>query len=343
MKKYLFTTMLSTLVYASFGQVTNAFPVDGNVGVGTAVPQFKFHLVAGHANTSMNLHYPDPNPARVADLTLWASEPGWTYTGAGIGNNVYNHISGPGVIRISEAKGGSYMRLLDQELRLNIVKLDGTDISALAVNPLGNIGIGTTNPLANLHVIGAIRWGGENTNYLHTGQDVSGAYFEQVGTDADKSRIRFQTSKNGSGSNYAQLLIDPENGFSFLNLGAASSNVGIGTKDTKGYKLAVAGNMIAESVKVQLQGSWPDYVFTKDYPLPTLQQTEQHIKEKGHLPGIPSAEEVKANGIDLGEMNAKLLQKIEELTLHLIAQNKMIKAQQKEMDILKTSLATKLK
>jgi hypothetical protein len=94
-------------------------------------------------------------------------------------------------------------------------------------------------------------------------------------------------------------------------------NVGIGTTNPLGYKLAVNGKIRAQEVKVELNG-WPDYVFTKDYQLPTLQQTEKHIKEKGHLPGIPSAAEVKANGIDLGEMNAKLLQKIEELTLHLI-------------------------
>ncbi|SMC74797.1 hypothetical protein [Pedobacter africanus] len=103
-----------------------------------------------------------------------------------------------------------------------------------------------------------------------------------------------------------------------------SGKVGIGTTDTKGYKLAVAGNMVTESVKVSLQGAWPDYVFTKEHQLPTLQETEKHIKDKGHLPGIPSAAEVKAGGIDLGEMNAKLLQKIEELTLHLIEMDKRL-------------------
>ncbi|AFD06644.1 hypothetical protein [Solitalea canadensis] len=99
---------------------------------------------------------------------------------------------------------------------------------------------------------------------------------------------------------------------------SSDGSLGIGTTDTKGYKLAVAGNMIAEQVTVKLKGNWPDYVFTPSYNLLSLQETEQHIKEKGHLPGIPSAEEVKNNGVDLGEMNAKLLQKIEELTLHLI-------------------------
>ncbi|TCC97694.1 hypothetical protein [Pedobacter hiemivivus] len=108
--------------------------------------------------------------------------------------------------------------------------------------------------------------------------------------------------------------------------------VGIGTTDTKGYKLAVAGDMIAESIKVKLQSVWPDYVFTNSYALPTLQETEKHIKEKGHLPGIPSAEEVNTNGIDLGEMNAKLLKKIEELTLYLIEMKKENRIQQKVND-----------
>ncbi|NQX41310.1 hypothetical protein SAMN05421820_107148 [Pedobacter steynii] len=100
------------------------------------------------------------------------------------------------------------------------------------------------------------------------------------------------------------------------------ASVGIGTQDTNGYKLAVKGGIIAESVKVQILPAWPDYVFAKSYQLSDLSDTERFIKENGHLPGIPSASEVKANGIDLGEMNAKLLQKIEELTLHLIQKEK---------------------
>ncbi|WP_214228807.1 hypothetical protein [Pedobacter sp. B4-66] len=102
-------------------------------------------------------------------------------------------------------------------------------------------------------------------------------------------------------------------------------NVGIGTA-TPNAKLAVNGNIRAKEIKVET-ANWPDYVFAKDYQLPSLQETEQHIKEKGHLPGIPSAEEVKANGVDLGEMNAKLLKKIEELTLHQIEQEKKNNAQ----------------
>jgi len=114
-----------------------------------------------------------------------------------------------------------------------------------------------------------------------------------------------------------------------------NGSVAIGTTDPKGYKLAVAGSMIAESVKVKLQGAWPDFVFGKKYQLPSLQQTEQHILANGHLPGIPSAAEVAKDGIDVGEMNKKLLQKIEELTLYLIEIKKENEKQQKEIDNLK--------
>ena len=104
----------------------------------------------------------------------------------------------------------------------------------------------------------------------------------------------------------------------------ASRNVGIGTTNTQGYRLAVDGNVVAEEIKVELSQNWPDFVFTKNYGLPTLEQVERHILDKGHLENIPSAAEVKLNGIRLGEMNAKLLQKIEELTLYTIQQEKKI-------------------
>jgi hypothetical protein len=101
-----------------------------------------------------------------------------------------------------------------------------------------------------------------------------------------------------------------------------NGNVGIGTASPT-EKLSVNGKIRAHEIKVET-ANWPDYVFAKEYKLQSLQETEQHIKDKGHLPGIPSAEEVKADGVDLGEMNAKLLKKIEELTLYLIEQNKKV-------------------
>ena len=100
------------------------------------------------------------------------------------------------------------------------------------------------------------------------------------------------------------------------------NNVGIGTLDPQGYKLAVNGIIRAKEIKVD--SDWADFVFKKDYKLPTLGEVKKHIEEKGTLPGIPSESDVKANGVSLGEVNALLLQKIEELTLYVIKQQEEI-------------------
>ncbi|HZW62173.1 MAG TPA: hypothetical protein VFF15_00865 [Flavobacteriaceae bacterium] len=88
------------------------------------------------------------------------------------------------------------------------------------------------------------------------------------------------------------------------------------------YKLSVEGKVRAHGVKVYTD--WADFVFEKNYNLPSLEEVERYINENGHLMDIPSAKEVKKNGIELGEMNKLLLQKIEELTLHVIALKKEI-------------------
>lgn len=105
-----------------------------------------------------------------------------------------------------------------------------------------------------------------------------------------------------------------------LNLNPFGGNVGIGTANPKN-KLDVKGIIHSQEVKVDMS-DWSDFVFRKEYNLPTLGEVEKHIVEKGHLENIPSEKEVLKNGINLGEMNAKLLQKIEELTLYMIEQEK---------------------
>ena len=100
------------------------------------------------------------------------------------------------------------------------------------------------------------------------------------------------------------------------NIYFEGGNVGIGTS-TPDEKLAVNGIIHAQEIRVDLTG-WPDYVFEKDYKLPTLEEVAQHIEREGHLINIPSAKEIEAKGANLGEMNKLLLEKVEELTLYLI-------------------------
>ncbi|NMN37158.1 hypothetical protein [Pedobacter sp. SG918] len=111
----------------------------------------------------------------------------------------------------------------------------------------------------------------------------------------------------------------------------ADGKVGIGTETFGAERLAVNGNIRAKEIKVEATG-WPDFVFQKDYKISSLSDLDRYIKVNKHLPGIPSAQEVAKNGIELGEMNKLLLQKIEELTLHLIEKDKTIEGILKRMD-----------
>jgi len=134
----------------------------------------------------------------------------------------------------------------------------------------------------------------------------------------NKSGIR--KAYMGFNADLTNFIIGLENGANRFTI--PNGNVGIGTTDPGAWKLAVNGKIRAKEIKVET--GWADFVFEEEYQLPTLKEVENHIKEKGHLKDIPSAKEVEENGIFLGEINAKLLQKIEELTLYVIEQNKRI-------------------
>ncbi|WP_124019585.1 tail fiber protein [Flavobacterium sp. HTF] len=112
------------------------------------------------------------------------------------------------------------------------------------------------------------------------------------------------------------------NGASLAIKAIQNGNVGIGTTNPTS-KLTVAGNIASREVKVTVDAG-ADFVFEKDYNLPSLDSVDKFIKENKHLPEIASATEMQKEGINLSEMNIKLLQKIEELTLYIIEQNKRI-------------------
>ncbi|MBI1767139.1 MAG: hypothetical protein HYR67_02050, partial [Bacteroidetes bacterium] len=110
--------------------------------------------------------------------------------------------------------------------------------------------------------------------------------------------------------------------------------VGIGTSSPGSYTLAVEGKIGAREVNVIATNPWPDYVFEKNYTLPTLESIKAYIDQNKHLPEVPSATEVEKNGVNLGEMNALLLKKIEELTLYILKQEERALEQEKRISAL---------
>ena len=108
-------------------------------------------------------------------------------------------------------------------------------------------------------------------------------------------------------------------------------NVGIGTNNPKA-KLAVDGNILAKEIKVKTDISVPDYVFEPDYNLKSLEEIESYVKANKHLPEIPSAKQIQADGLDLAEMNLLLLKKVEEMTLQLIQMNNEMKKQAEKIE-----------
>ncbi|WP_055393101.1 discoidin domain-containing protein [Flagellimonas eckloniae] len=178
---------------------------------------------------------------------------------------------------------------------------------------------------------------GNVSTYQVTGLTASTTYgftataLDAAGNESVTSNIVSVTTDSSGGSSGGSTVWSESSG----DISYTTGNVGIGTSSIPSeYKLAVNGKIISEELKVQLQSAWPDYVFNKDYKLPTLEEIQKHIQEKGHLINIPSADEVEANGVELGEMNKLLLEKIEELTLYILKQQQKITAMDRRLEIL---------
>jgi hypothetical protein len=121
---------------------------------------------------------------------------------------------------------------------------------------------------------------------------------------------------------------------------AGDGRVGINTTNlASGFELSVRGQVIVEELVVQNYASWPDYVFADDYDLMSLDELEASIRQNRHLPGVPKASEVEGAGISIGDMQRRMMEKIEELTLYVLQQNKRLSAQEAELENLRGRVA----
>jgi hypothetical protein len=208
----------------------------------------------------------------------------------------------------------------------------------------GNVGIGTLTPTQKLHVNnGLIMVSGPNS--------FGGAMIVFSDNIAPNSYpngrwgIEYVPSKGlnfwqpwnpntGGGGNYYMFLND--NGKVGIGVDPTVANSFPGT-----YRLYVKEGILTEKVKVAVAttSNWSDYVFANDYRLKSLQEVEAFVKANKHLPGILSAEQMVKEGNDLGATDAKLLEKIEELTLYLIELNKKITKMERENDVINSTLS----
>jgi len=276
-------------------------PINANVGIGTTSPQSKLHIyqaasdatglvIQGNTiNTDAAQHY--------IAMTLDGDY------GNGGGN--YSQIRSYSNLYYS---WGSQLAFYTTQ-----AGIANTLSERMRIDWNGNVGIGTASPGAKLHVQADANTSGapDNAQFYITGKTASGK----------RLSLAYNTS-----SNYGEIQSQAyAGGYTALNLNPNGGNVLIGkTSEQPGanYKLDIGGSARADKIVVNTSGA--DFVFDKKYLLPKLSDVKAYIDEHQHLPEIPSAKEMQANGMSVGEINTKLLQKVEELTLYAIEQQKRI-------------------
>lgn len=286
----------------------------GNVGIGTASPSAKLH-VSGSVFTEGYTRFYSSFSDGGGTTGIIANPNGWTR----IDPNGSRFIMTVTRADVTAKRNILDIEPLDTWQHLMEIHADGSAFF------LGDIGIGTSTPNQKLTVNGGI-------GFAHNSVDKK-LYSPTDGV------LEWMT--NNSAANHGFALSHQGQQQVFLNTAGVSylngGNVGIGTTAFPAdYKLAVNGTIGARKVKVT-QETWSDYVFDSSYQLQPLHQVEKFIQENRHLPEVPSAAEVKKEGVDLGDNQALLLKKIEELTLYIIQQNKKIDQLQSKVEKLEAA------
>ncbi len=269
----------------------------GNVGIGTSSPQFKLD-VSGNTRLS-------GTPITV---------PGFNGT-----------LTSGGSLRIQNSVNNFFLKIdggIIQSEKAN-TQSSGSTASVLAINPHGGfVGINTTvasSPLSFPNVLG------NKISFWNAAATADYGIGLQSGTlqiyTAGQDQIAFGY---GNSANFTKTM----------TYYPGSAQLGINCLPQVGYQLAVDGKIKAKEIVVELAG-WADYVFEEDYKLPSLENVEQHIKANKHLPGIPSAVDIKKQGLSVGAVQTKMMEKIEELTIYLIEANKRIQQLEKANNLQK--------
>jgi hypothetical protein len=324
------------------GQTANTFPSTGNAGIGTVTPTNALDIYGN--NKRLLIRSQTLNAAGRPGIVFGKNNLAF-FAGDSINSEqTFGFYSVFSNTRAYNAQVRIYGNAdtWNEYLGLKHDGLNGivsTDSGSIILSPATNkVGIGTNSPAAKLHINAGnnpipLRISNSSANFtMDVGANmgmvniVAGAQVNSTNNgyyllnNRGAARIKlndgliaFYTSNTTTGTtnqpvpslDTARVVID--------NLG----NVGIGTSTpASSYKLSVNGKIRAKEVVVET--NWSDFVFAEDYKLMPLDELEKSIKQNRHLPGIPSEKEVAENGVSLGEMQAKLLQKIEELTLYVI-------------------------
>ncbi|PWG77993.1 hypothetical protein DDR33_24580 [Pararcticibacter amylolyticus] len=317
---------------AAYSQ-TNIFPSTGNVGIGTTSPMFPFHV---------------NGQSRFQGVATFGDSYDDILYGKGL-QIVRMQDQGDNAFHISFIRAGTWVAGMGFLRNSSTFAIQNGSSNAATtgvfLSETGKVGINASDPAYELDINGNARIRG---NILYVSQ--FGALYSDINNIAffgDGGYIF--ANKNNS---VTRAILEPAGTLRLYNSGSEFAkfngtgdsfirgNLAIGTDNSKGYKLAVAGSVIAESVKVKLQAAWPDYVFSETHTPLRLSEVETFIKDNGRLPEIPSATDIKKDGIELGDMNALLLKKIEELTLYLIEKDKQVEALKKDYSSLKERLGS---